>query len=233
MVLNPRFLELSVVGGDKDIMRKLILVSFSFIFLVIAIFSQEKTTSVSPSKFIADKDKPSVYITFERFGGNKPLVKSNEDNSERISLRLHNNTSLPIAVDANWDIRRVTSFPITLSDGGKGVTVADGAEVEICYEAEAMPQMKAEEFLKIQVPKQIPSYYNCRLGLQRSGRSDTWIRSGNSIIFSVPQEFLTKNLKIYTLFNYEWESENGQMKADEPHHQVYFYSTDLPYPQQK
>ena len=233
MVLNLRFLGLSVVGGDKNIVKKSILVSFSFIFLIIAIYSQEKTTSVIPSKSVTDKNKPSVYITFERFGGSEPIVKSNEDKSARISLRLHNNTSLPIAVDANWDIRKVTPFPITLSDGGKGVTVSDGAELEICYEAEAMPQRKVEEFLKIQVPKQIPSYYNCRLGLQRSGRSDTWIRSGNSIVFSVPQEFLTKNLKIYTLFNYEWESENGQMKADEPHHQVYFYSTDLPYSQQK
>lgn len=194
----------------------------------ITAFSQEKAIPAS-SKNEVDKSKPSVYITFERLGGNKPLVKSNEDNSERISLRLHNNTAFPIAIDANGKYTMDTLSPMTLSDGGKGYALPDGEEVEVCYESEAMPQMTAEEFFKIQVPKQIPSYYNCRWQLQRSGRGNLWIRPGNSIVFSVPREFLAKNLKIYTLINYESESENGQMKADEPHHQVFFYSTDLPY----
>lgn len=204
---------------------------FAFLYLIffaVPVFSQENTKVESTKKYQVDKSKPSVYLTFEKFGGKKPIAKSNEDNSERISLRLHNNTPFPIAVDANFYVSEVKTFPIILSDGGKVEALPNGAEVDVCHESEAMGQMTAEEFLKIQVPKQIPSYYNCRLGTQRGGRGDFWIQPGNSIIFSVPREFLAKNLKIYTLFNYEWESDKGQMNADEPHHRVYFYSTDLP-----
>ena len=205
---------------------------YLFILTVVAFFAQNSYSQekkANNADFQPDRKKPSVFITFERSGGSKPLVTSNEDKSERISLRLRNNTSSPIAVDANWEISNFSPLPITLSDGGKGDAVPDGAEVEVCYESEAMPQMTAEEFFKIQVPKQIPSYYNCRWREQRSGKESVWIPAGSSIVFSVPREFLAKNLKIYTLFNYESESENGRMNADEPHHQVYFYSTDLLY----
>lgn len=209
-------------------MKIIILTIFSLMSMLSLAYSQENSISVAEINFQPDKSKPSVYITFERIGGNKPLVKSNEDNSPRISLRLHNNMTTPIAVEANWDTRNFTHSTIILSDGTKGFAVPNGAEVEICYEAEAMPQMTAEEFERIKVPKQIPSYYSCKWQNERRGRGNIWIPTGNSIIFSVPQEFLARNLKVYTLFNYEWESDKGQMKADEPHHQVFFYSTDLP-----
>jgi hypothetical protein len=226
-----RFPELKAIGVDEngEIMKVTILIFLSVICVTLATYSQEKTASVSETKFQPDKSKPSVYITFERLGGNKPLVKSNEDNSERISLRLQNNTSLPLAVEADGEYTINTLLSITLSDGGKGYALPNGAEVEVCFEAEAMPQMTAEDFAKIKVPKQIPSYYSCKWTVKRRGRGNVWVLPGNSIVFSVPRDFLAKNLKIYTLFNYEWESENGQMKANEPQHQVFFYSTDLPY----
>lgn len=210
-------------------MKVVTLVFLSLICFTSTFFAQEKSATPAKIKFQIDKSKPSVYLTFERLGGEKPMVKSKEDKSERISLRLHNNTSLPIAVGANGNFTNDTLLPITLSDGGKGDALPDSAEVEVCYEAEAMPQMTAEEFFKIQVPNQVPSYYSCKWTAKRRARGDIWIPAGSSIIFSVPKEFLAKNLKVYTVFNYEWESDKGQMNANEPVHQVYFYSTDLPY----
>jgi hypothetical protein len=203
-----------------------------FILTVVFIFASNnyaQKNTVSKKGFQPDETKPSVYITFERLGGNKPLVTSYEDNSERILLRLNNNTLLPISVDANGEFTTATLLFITLSDGGKGYALPNGTEVEVCYEAEAMPQTTIEEFFKIPVPKQIPSHYSCKWTAKRRGKANVWIPAGSSIIFSVPREFLAPNLKIYTLFNYEWESDKGQMKANEPKHQVYFYSTDLPY----
>lgn len=210
-------------------MKIAVLLILSLVCAIHTVYAQENTAPANKSKFQPDASKPSVYITFEKIGGKKPIVKSNEDNAERISLRLHNNMLLPIAVDANSDVLDFTELPITLADGGKGYALPDGAEVEVCFEAEAMPQMTAEEFFKIKVPEQVPSYYSCKWAAKRRGRGNVWIPAGSSIIFSVPREFLAEHLKIYTLFNYEWESDKGQMKADEPFHQVYFYSTDLPY----
>ena len=176
---------------------------------------------------VSDRSHPSVYISFERLGGRRPLVKSAEDNSPRISLRLHNNTGALIAVEANS--ADPTLIPVTLADGGKAYALRESEEVDLCFEAEAVPQITADEFFAIKVPKQIPSYYSCKWRADRRGKRSFWIRSGESVIFSVPREFLAEDLKIYTVFNYEWESEKGQMKADEPVHQVYYYSSDLPY----
>jgi hypothetical protein len=39
------------------------------------------------------------------------------------------------------------------------------------------------------------------------------LRSGESLIFSVPRDYLCKNLKIYVPFNYEWEEDNFDFTA--------------------
>lgn len=225
-------------------MKYIILATFSLLSFGLIVSGQIKNASKNNNPiFIIDVNKPSVYLTFEKLGGNSPLIKSDLDDQERISLRLRNNTVFSIAVEANFEINKIKESSVNLFDGGKGDALPDGAEVEVCYESETIPDqisivyedrnkdksLKENNIAKVEPPKQTALYYSCKQQTKRRGRGNVWIPSGSSIIFSVPRKFLGKDLKIYTLFNYEWESTMGQMKADEPKHQIFYYWNDLPY----
>ena len=55
------------------------------------------------------------------------------------------------------------------------------------------------------------------------------LKSGSSVLFSVPQEHLFKGLAVKIQFRYEWEIEpDGSDSLLEPKHFVYFYSSDIP-----
>lgn len=175
-----------------------------------------------------NKNRPSIYLTFEKVGGRKERVKTKWDKAERLSIRLHNNSQWPIIVEADGEFTMATLEEIILADGGKGYALPESSEVELCYDSELITQSLSEMGSVMKIPDQTFHFYSCKNRAKRRGRGNVWIRSGNSLVFSVPREFLAENLKISTVFNYEWESELGQMKADEPSHHVYFYSTDLP-----
>lgn len=210
--------------------------------LVIILFSFLVNKSQTSNHLL--NDKPSVYLTYEKSGERKSLVTQKYESNQGIWLRLHNNTLKPIAVHANYEVDRVKTITLLLSNGIKAEGLANDSEVEICYQTEAMPvtitqqtynpQSKdiiiTEEVpFEVKVPKQTPSYYSCQWsGLVNRKFQVSWVASGNSIVFSVPREYLEKNLKIYTLYNYEWEIENstlkspGWVKSGEPNHQVFF-----------
>lgn len=213
------------------------------LFALIVVTSEAQTNgSRSSSNTLLnkgiEKDKPSIYLSYVGAGSineNCSLKKQ-----PTYQLKLHNNSPYPININANYN----GNFPTTdlkLSDGTKGISLPDGSKVtDICYQAEPILKMDSSYEngkIAIEIPIErsipaIPITCRCVWSQQRTRRYDAypgvWIPSGSSIVFDVPQQFLEKDLKIYTLFNFEWEFKDGLIQYDEPHHQVYFYSSDIP-----
>jgi hypothetical protein len=180
--------------------------------------------------------QPSVYLTFEKTGKFELLCANKSQ--EGIWLRLHNNTRWAINLDAQPAKNDNSQKSLLrLSDGTEVDGLADGTEVDACYDVEAIPLLmtvKKGNTIILDSPVTIPTpkvdfYCSCKW---RAGRTQEykgiWISAGSSVLLSVPQKALTKDLMIYTLFNYEWESVSGKVKRDEPQHKVLFYASDLP-----
>jgi hypothetical protein len=188
---------------------------FSIIVLVsVPLLAQAQVKNKRASKDISVrlvKNKPSVYITFERYGKREPLEPT--ESSEGIWLRLHNNT--------RWE----------LSFCAFGVSKEYG-EIGMFYDVEEMPfeesggsqSNSTEKMPPVRKEKVEPP-----IGYKQ-GHACTIVRltSGKSILFSVPREHLADGLAIKTEFNYGWEDIDDINSGLEPEHNVYFYSTSLP-----
>lgn len=182
-----------------------------------------------------DKTKPSVYLSFVA------TETVDEDCSlKKVSayrLALHNNTSRPINISANYSATDATKLRLT--DGTLADALPDGKFVTLCYDVESVPSFASKvENGRIQMeipvrrtPPEVVFYCTCAFEQQRDRRNDypgVWIAPGNSVQFAVPQEYLKGDLKIYTLYSYESEFESGKLRANEPHHQVFFYASGVP-----
>jgi hypothetical protein len=184
-----------------------------------------------------DKNKPSVFLSYDGEEVVDEDCSLKKEPSYR--LRLTNNTARPINVDANYNSDSRT-IALTLPNMMKATGLPDRTRVSLCYQAEPILIVASssnngelwKDIPKEQQTPELPVYCRCVWSQQRSRRDDdyagAWIPSGSSVIFTVPKRYLVKGLKIYTIFNYDWEFDGGKLRADEPHHQVFFYSTDLP-----
>lgn len=180
-------------------------------------------------------DKPSVFLTFDRRV--RAFEQCTRCEQDSFRLRLSNNLTRPINVDATYG----ASDPLKKIKGRNGRVhdaLPDGSIVALCYQPESMISMVS----KIDggsLHSEIPVFVDLpRISLPCSCRnqesptrpfdsSGLWIAPGGYVYFDVPVEFLSKGLKIYTLFNYEWEFRDGRLGPNEPGHKVYFYSTDI------
>jgi hypothetical protein len=54
------------------------------------------------------------------------------------------------------------------------------------------------------------------------------LRSGGSLLFSIPAEYLSKGRAVRVKFSYDWEEPNNVTAGQEPEHYVYFYASQLP-----
>lgn len=209
------------------------MVKLSVVFIIVLIRSvvlAQDGQADRVSAFQSDRSKPSVYLTFESAGGKRPNFPDMYSDADRITLRFHNNFDRPLAVDANFLVADVKLTSFRLKGGVLGSALPDNATVEVCYEAEAQPQITVEAFDAIEVPKQYPSSYSCKWTKKRRGHRALWVLPGNSFVFSVPRIFLGESMLVFTAFNYDWEiDDNGYVMPDAPVHHVYFYSNDLPY----
>lgn len=175
------------------------------------VHAQRKAANKARSAIRLVKDKPSVYITFERKGKREPLDAG--EGNEGIWLRLHNNT--------RWNISFCAS----------GVPKEYG-EVGMYYEVEEIPfqesggsyaQATQEETLAKREKREIPPGH--RIGHVCHVYK---LPPGKSIVFSVPREHLAENLAIKVAFNYGWENPEDIITGREPEHSVYFYASNLP-----
>jgi hypothetical protein len=216
-----------------------IYLSCIFVFIVIAVaIMQETALSQSNSVVIKkiDANKPSVFISFDSNVTSFEQCSRKEQDSYR--LRLYNNTSVPINIDAGYG----ADEPVIMVKGSNRENykaLPKAAKIRVCYQAESMItyESKAEKgslTTEIPVEREVPKvdfYCSCKSQMSADrafNNKGLWIPSGSYVLFDVPRKYLSKELKIYTLFNYEWEFENTDLSYNEPHHQVFFYSSDIP-----
>ena len=176
-----------------------------------------------------ERNKPSVYVTFLRYGKREPIHTG--ESNEGVWLRLHNNTRWPLVLLAQ-------------GAAGHAFALAKEEEVGLFVSVEEVPEPSLRVIRSIELPlavpeslrekdveKQQPSITpvkeerNCSTPYVDSCHlcSSIKLAPGKSFVFSVPRETLCKNLKIYIVFNYDWEG-----TGDEPEHRVYYYGSTLP-----
>lgn len=174
------------------------------------------------------KDRPAVYITFERKGTREPLFA--DESNQGVWLRLHNNT--------HWAINFCTLSlyvgpkvsPLRLQNGRAVLGLRDDIEVNMCHKVEAskgyVPGAVSEGEIDNRRPveaRRPPVGYDTG-----DVFSTSWLPAGGSVVFSVPREHLADQFAIVISYNYEWEYGQRTFRNDEPRHEVYFNASDLP-----
>jgi len=196
--------------------------------LPIAIYAQQMQLAVNNEKVSLEKDRPTVYLIFEREGKREPVHAS--ESNQGIWLRLHNNTK--------WAINFCTLSlyippkvaPVHLADGRSVLGLNNGVEVSMCHGVEQLKRYERQLARKGETKhKESIKESERQVGYDTGDMSSSaWLPSGSSVVFSVPREHLSKDLAIFVRFNYEWEYGERTFRSDEPEHRVYFYGSDLP-----
>ncbi len=216
----------------------LFVISLSFgMSSLIFVFSPSRVMAQgSASDVRRDKNKPTVFLSFERFGVYQSPCGEAKDPG--IWLRLRNNSS--------WAIF-VTGFPVSengsnsadfkLSDEISVKGVKDSTEMRLRYDFEGVSitatkvdvgRVQLGVPIDVQLP-QTSKFCSEKWMTGEVGRNrGSWIPPGSSILFSVPKDGFSTKLRVSIQFNYEWESTEGNVRDFEPHHLAYFYGIDLP-----
>lgn len=196
-----------------------------------AVIGQERKSRATNNRVRISKQRPTVHITFDRFGKREP--RYNNESDEGVWLRVHNNTRWPLTFHGmDWftgedqevrvfygveevpkprDQIQVTAPPILAPPPGSSQATA---------QTEALSQSKTEVLKDCEAP---PDDWGIHVV------APITLPPGKSMIFSVPREALCRNLKIYLSYNYSWERHDKYRPFDyEPEHRVYFEGSDLP-----
>jgi hypothetical protein len=223
-------------------MNKMSLAVLVLHVVAVMISAQQSESCGTKAGILLSKDKPTIYITFERVGKVKRMPtrlaatdtspeRSDDQNDESIQvvwLRLHNNTrwAINFPTDSLYVGPKIT--PIRLCDGRGVLGLRTDIEVNARYEGEAVSYGSVRTFgsgSKMNSPADAakPPMIN-----HSDVFSTSWLPPGGSVIFSVPREHLAERLAIYIPYNYEWEYGERIFRSDEPQHRVYFRASDLP-----
>jgi hypothetical protein len=162
-------------------------------------FSQSSNRDGNISERIK-ADKPTVYL--EYFCQDK----------SKVYLRLYNNTIWPLAIKTD-ELYYPSKTPIKLRNGVSTFAAPNDKEIILQYRVEKF----ALPWENVKVPK--IAYYD-------NGFLD-WIASDDSVFFSVPIEYLHKDLQVFVRFNYEWEIIGHGVNKNNPEHRVSFRGIDL------
>lgn len=193
---------------------------------------------------VIDKNKPSIYLVFDR--QEEILESCTLKKKQTFRLKLQNNTTRPINIDATCAADLPFS-KIELNDGAKVLALPNGTQIRLCYQPEAITYFTSKWdkenggiYAEIPTENKVPDVaYHCSCKFlgnydnQTTSYTGLWLQPGGYVFFNVPIEYLTEGLKIYTLFYYEWDFVKGEPKRNEPRHQVYFSWNDLPKTYQK
>jgi hypothetical protein len=189
-------------------MKVVIVVLFVASSVLVPTFGQRKNVIRAKTDLRLDKRKPSVFISFDHLGRRPPLEQG--ESNEGVWLRLNNNTRVSIFFAS-------FSVPKALGEVGMFYDIIS-TSYKSNYHDPSLMTPPAEE-------QELPVGYT--LGHTSSAYL---LRSGQSVLFSVPREHLPDRVGLRISFNYEWELE-GEMefvRKDEPKHFVFFYSSRLP-----
>jgi hypothetical protein len=212
-------------------MKNALLIILALCSFIAIASAQKKEPSIAKSDVLLSKDKPTLYITFERTGkirlasprlmvtnvsserADIRTVETNQEESEVVWLRLHNNTCWAISFPTESLYIGAKTTMIRLSDGRAALAPREGLEVNARYEVEAE---RNSEIVKLPIIR------------RADVMSNTWLAPGHSVTFAVSRDHLAKSLMIYIPFNYEWESGEQDRGSGEPEHRIYFRASDLP-----
>jgi hypothetical protein len=197
-------------------MKNLLLTSLVLLSLAATGLPQDKSP-VSDADIRLSKEKPGIYITFERLGkapnpmdarlGETGEPSKSKERGNDVWLRLHNNTRWAIGF-RTWSLyvgKSVT--PYRLPNGANSFGLGGGMEVNVVY--------RVEESDGEVVP----------YGGDNSSYS--LLPPGRSIIFSVMREHLSKGRSINVEFEYEWEFGQTYSNNLAPVHRSEYYGTRL------
>lgn len=146
--------------------------------------------------------KPTIYIGVEC------------QNKNTIQLRLHNNTQWAIAVSTfsfYFDPHKIVT--IKLSNGQTAFPLPNDKEISSLYYF--VEKANARQDIKVPQIDYSDSF------------NQSWIASKESILFSVPREYLQEGLQIYIPFNYEWELNDQGIIHNQPVHKTFFRGVEL------
>ena len=158
---------------------------------------------------LVEKNKPSVYIEFEKFGKTQPLFE-NESN-ERLWLKLHNNSV--------WEIS-FCSFSVGKSYGDIGI-VHEVKKVSIPIGRVGRgitPDLRNNMNQEEKTPKGYSAGDTC---------SPFSLASGQSVSFSIPKNHISEKFFIDIEFWYDWENRYNELGTF-PHSFVSFENSRLP-----
>jgi len=54
------------------------------------------------------------------------------------------------------------------------------------------------------------------------------LKCGDSLLFSLPREYLRWDSDLYVTFTYDWEDDQGTVSPEEPTHRIYFSGDNFP-----
>lgn len=189
--------------------------------------ARQQKLDITKADVVVSKDKPTLYISYERAGERRPVYVGESD--QGIWLRLHNNTrwAITFCTESLYIGAKIT--PLRLSDGRGILGLRESVEISPCYEVEAVRAYESvrtsDGGLHIEKPVPAPKPPVVPRGHVSSA---SWLPSGRSVVFSIPREHLAKYLAIYVSFTYEWETAERDYGTREPEHRVYFRASDLP-----
>ena len=146
-------------------------------------------------------DRPTVYLGYVC------------QDKKKVYLRMYNNSVWHLIVTTD-ELYYPSKTPIKLRYGVNTYAAPNDREVSLQYRVEkwALP------WEHVKVPE-APRPDNGFSG---------WIASQDSILFSVPAEYMRKDLQVFVTFNYEWEATKKGPPISGPEHRVSFRGIDLP-----
>lgn len=135
------------------------------------------------------------------------------EDSNKVFLRMFNNTIWTLAVESDR-LYYKTPKVVKLGNGTGFYAMPNDKEVSLNYFVEkfALPSKKVK-LPKISYPDSV--YGN-------------WIAADDSILFSVPLDYLKADLQIFIYFNYEWEVTTKGVILPGPQHRISFRGIGLP-----
>jgi len=147
-----------------------------------------------------NRDKPSVYVTFENY--DKNTWERTGETYNIVWLRLHNNFKGDISF---------CYYDVSVSATGK---------TGVFWEVEKKPD---NTDLSSRNNEDVPT------GFRRFDFCNTYkLKSGSSFLFGVIEGHLSKENRIKIQFFYPWEDAYESITGREPQHYVYYYGNELP-----
>lgn len=182
-----------------------------------AIFAQGGIPS-QPGCSLIDKSRDPLFITYERM--DDPDSKRQGIDRDRILVRLHNNSTCVVLIDAMEAEKFYLPLPPnpTLIDKvkrGINYNLPDGADVPaVRYYTQDSRRSKAPV-----AAWGGDMFFTFRL------------LAGNTMLFAIPTAYLRKGYDVVVPFDYAWEKEGERPKlvySGDVQHRVYFYGDSLP-----